>query len=274
MPLSGFPLPTPPQSRRSICCPPRSCNPHPPHSTGPNDQGCTVLSNAAGGDAVVGTSSNGLYVPIQSTGWYYTEVRLGGTVGIQTTYPRSSGGGSIFMSTTSSAGKAEVRYGVFPTIIVGPFSGLTQMKYDWYRDATSTTGAHLHPAMKVHIDVDGNLATTADRGTLIFELAYNPSVSPVPTNTWVTQAITSTSNLWSSGTFGIDSNTGPRDINNSGYAYDDTLAQWQAYFPNAAIVGFTVGIGSGFSGTFFGAADNIGWTIGGVTSSTAFEVSP
>ena len=274
MPLSGFALPTPPQSRRSICCPPRSCNPHPPHSTGPNDQGCTVLSNAAGGDAVVGTSSNGLYVPIQSTGWYYTEVRLGGTVGIQTTYPRSSGGGSIFMSTTSSAGKAEVRYGVFPTIIVGPFSGLTQMKYDWYRDATTTTGVHLHPAMKVHIDVDGNLATTADRGTLIFELAYNPSVSPVPTNTWVTQAITSTSNLWSSGTFGIDSNTGPRDINNSGYAYDDTLAQWQAYFPNAAIVGFTVGIGSGFSGTFFGAADNIGWTIGGVTSSTAFEVSP
>ncbi len=44
-----------------------------------------------------------------------------------------------------------------------------------------------------------------------------------------------------------------------------------AYFPNAVIIGFSAGIGSGWNGAFDGAVDNIAWTIGGVATTTNFE---
>ena len=62
------------------------------------------------------------------------------------------------------------------------------------------------------------------------------------------------------------------DIDGTSYGYDSTLAEWQAYFPNAVILGFSSGIGSGWSGTFTGAVDKISWTIGDTTTATNFEV--
>lgn len=41
---------------------------------------------------------------------------------------------------------------------------------------------------------------------------------------------------------------------------------------NAAILGFSAGVGSGW-GPFIGAVDNIGWTINGQSQTSNFEVS-
>ncbi len=95
----------------------------------------------------------------------------------------------------------------------------------------------------------------------MFEGVYNGS-SVAPTNTWVSDTIGPSTNLWNFGLGLIFA----ADIDNTGYAYDTTLAQWQAYLPNAVILGFSAGVGSGWNGTFAGAVDAISWTINGQTS--------
>jgi hypothetical protein len=91
-----------------------------------------------------------------------------------------------------------------------------------------------------------------------------------PTDAWVTDTIGLSTNLWNFGLgLGFAAN-----INSTAYAYDATLAEWQAYFPNAVILGFSAGVGSGWSNTFAGAVDAISWTINGHTSTYNFEVAP
>jgi hypothetical protein len=77
-----------------------------------------------------------------------------------------------------------------------------------------------------------------------------------------------TTNVWNFG-LGLDF---AANINDTPYAYDATLAEWRAYLPNAVILGFSSGVGSGWSDSFSGAVDNIAWTIGNITTSSNFEV--
>jgi hypothetical protein len=56
--------------------------------------------------------------------------------------------------------------------VLGSFSQLGSMSYDWYRADSSTTDAHLHPVLRVLLDADGDLTTTGDRGGLVFERVY------------------------------------------------------------------------------------------------------
>jgi hypothetical protein len=123
--------------------------------------------------------------------------------------------------------------------------------------------------MRVLLDADGNLTTLGDRGGLVFERVYNePSGWSAPTNTWVAETITSSTYLWNFGLgIGFAAN-----INATPYAYDATLAEWQARFPNAVILGFSLGVGSGWANEFYGAVDNIFWTIGDQTWRFNFEV--
>jgi hypothetical protein len=222
-----------------------------------------------------GTANQGQAVG--ATGWYYNNVRNSGTVGISTDYPRN-GNGSAHFASPSGAAKADIEYlaGGFnlggnyvATGSLGAFSALSTFGYEWYRDGTSTTTAHLHPVMRVLLDADGDLNTIGDRGGLVFERVYNELPGwTAPTNTWVAETITSSTYLWNFGLgIGFAAN-----INNTSYAYDATLAEWQAYFPNAVILGFSLGVGSGWANTFDGAVDNVTWTIGTVTESFNFEV--
>jgi hypothetical protein len=98
------------------------------------------------------------------------------------------------------------------------------------------------------------------------ERAYNGG-DAVPTDAWVSDSVGSDAHLWNFG-LGLPSES---NINDTPYAFDATLAEWQAYFSDAAILGFSAGVGSGW-GPFDGAVDNIGWTIDGQTVSYNFEV--
>lgn len=233
-------------------------------------------NGAAPGDsyANAGASNNGL--AIGSTGWYYNNVRNSGSAGIRTDNARS-GNGSVAFGSPSGSAKADIEYlaggtlfggNYFATGTLGNLSDLTSFQFDWYRDGTSMVTGVFHPALRVLLDADGNLATTGDRGGLVFERAYN--ALPTLTDQWVSDTVGASTNVWN---FGLGVGFG-FDLDASGSAYDDTLTEWKAYLPNAKILGFSSGVGSGWNGTFTGAVDNIGWTLGNNSTVTNFEVVP
>jgi hypothetical protein len=100
-------------------------------------------------------------------------------------------------------------------------------------------------------------------------VSINLVLYTAPTDTWVTQTVTDSSWLWN---FGLGGTL--MDIDGDGYPHNSNLAAWKAYFPNAVIIGFNMGLGSGWTGKFVGAVDNISWTINGITTTTNFEVVP
>ncbi|MDB5918446.1 MAG: hypothetical protein JWR40_2680 [Massilia sp.] len=204
-------------------------------------------------------------------GWYFNNVRNSGVVAVDTSHARS-GNGSVSFSGPANA-KADIEF--LPNAVpiagnyssggsLGALSALSSMSYDWYRDSASAATAGLHPSLRVLIDTDGNLLTPGDRGGLVFERVYNgPAAAD---DAWISELISDSTFMWNFGTLlGFGAN-----INASPYAYDATLAEWKAFFPNASIIGFSSGIGGGW-GDFSGAVDNISWTIDGVTTSANFE---
>ncbi|MCI1190539.1 PEP-CTERM sorting domain-containing protein [Calidifontimicrobium sp. SYSU G02091] len=238
-----------------------------------------VNANApAPGDAFTNAGPVNQGQAIGTSGWYYNNVRNGGTVGINTALPRSGNGSARFAS-LDGADKADIEFlpnglnlgGNFVSAgVLGSFSQLGSMSYEWYRSDSSTTDAHLHPVLRVLLDADGDLTTTGDRGGLVFERVYiEASGWTASTNTWVSETITDSTYLWNFGLgLGFAAN-----INSTDYAYDATLAQWKAYLPNAVIIGFSSGVGSGWNDTFTGAVDNIAWNIAGQGVTYNFEVA-
>lgn len=234
-----------------------------------------VLSNGpAPGDSFTNATGANQGQAVGASGWVYNNVRNGGSVGISTALPRSGTGSAAFASPSGSA-KADIEYLAAPVAIggnyvasnsLGRFADLVSFGYDWYRDGASTVNGTLHPALRVLLDADGNLATINDRGGLVFERVYNGL--PTPTDTWTTDTVGAGTNLWNFGLgLGFAAN-----INATDYAYDATLAEWQAYLPDAVVLGFSAGVGSGWNGSFTGAVDNITWTIGTASASANFEV--
>lgn len=242
-------------------------------------QATVVFANsAAPGDTFTNAGSSNAGSAVGASGWYYNNVRNSGAAGVNSTYAQSGNGSAQLTGAVGPGGassKADVEYlanGVnvggnyFAAGSLGAFSAFTTMQYDWYRDSSSTNSAVQHPSLRILLDLDGNLATTGDRGGLVFEAAYNGGV--VPTNTWVSSVIGTSTKLWNFG-LGLGFEF---DINGDGSPYD-TLAAWQSSsrLANAAILGFSAGVGSGW-GPFSGAVDNIGWTIAGVSQMSNFEV--
>lgn len=236
-------------------------------------------NNAATGDSYTNAGGSNQGQAVGASGWFYNNVRNGGTVGINVAYPQSGNGSVAFAGTNGPGGasyKADIEYlagavnvggNYFAGGTLGLFSDFSGMSYDWFRDSSSTNSAVQMPALRILLDLDGNLATTGDRGGLVYEHAYN-AAGAAPTDTWVSASVGSDTKLWNFGLglgleFDIDGDSSPYD----------TLAEWQASarLANAVILGFSAGVGSGW-GPFNGAVDNIAWTIDGQTTSTNFEV--
>jgi hypothetical protein len=234
-----------------------------------------LANNPAPGDSFTNAGPSNQGQAVGSSGWYYNNTRNSGAVGISTAQPRS-GNGSVSFSSPSGSGKADIEFlagGVgfggnfFAGGSLGALSTLTGASYEWYRVSTSNNPAAQVPSLRILVDRDGNLATTTDRGGLIFEPIYNGTAVPA-TDVWVSETITTSTFLWNFG-LGLGSEF---NINLTPSAFDATLAEWQDFMPSAVILGFSSGVGSGWNGVFNGAVDNISWTINGVTTATNFEV--
>lgn len=106
----------------------------------------------------------------------------------------------------------------------------------------------------------------------MFEIAYQPSPpSSAATDMWVTQTLDVNSRFWSSTNAGGP----PYQPFSSWIAGGCTVATTplSCYSSSAVIIGFNVGVGSGWNGVFTGAADDFSWTVGGVTTSTSFRTT-
>ena len=232
-----------------------------------------VTANNPGGDAFTNPTGVNQGQPVGASGWYYNNVRNGATVGIDGSHPRSGTGSVAF--TSPANGKADIEYlpgavsvggNYAATQSLGLFSEMVSMSYDWYRDQSSAATAHLHPSLRVLLDRDGDLSTVTDRGGLVFERIYNGM--PTPVDQWASDIVNGNTFVWNFG-LGLGNEY---DLDGDGYAFDSTLADWQAFMGRAVIIGFSSGVGSGWA-PFSGAVDNIAWNIGGVTTSTNFELA-
>ncbi|MBN9500681.1 MAG: hypothetical protein BGO01_07190 [Armatimonadetes bacterium 55-13] len=250
----------------------------------------TVYSNNPTGDNFTNPGGSGITQAVGASGWYYTNVRTDGVAGINTDYARS-GNGSAHLSTSGAGNsKADVEYYQFNTpgaptsgfAAMGTLGSLSGLSYDWYRNSSSGAAAHLHPALRVYFDADGNFATTTDQGYLVFERAYNPNTAAVPTDAWISDDVFN----WNGA--GLSANVWMVNFGNSNGSveevYNRTIQDWiNSANPNGnypslsaqtAIFGVSSGVGSGW-GSFDGAVDNISISFtGGMSHTWNFETQP
>jgi len=221
-------------------------------------------NNLPPGDSVTSATNFSFAVPIiNSGGWFYNNMRNYGYVGIRTDLPRSGNGSVWFKGEQVNSSKADIEYLPTPTRPLGTLNNLSLLSYEWYRKSGTTysAAAHLHPVIRLIV------GDTQPRGYLIFERAYNPGVSPVPTDTWVPDTVGDATVLWAS--------TGLRNyLSISEPGSYKTLADWKSLIGLYNVYGLSAGIGSGW-GTFEGAVDNISYRFGsGPIVTTNFEVVP
>jgi hypothetical protein len=192
--------------------------------------------------------------------WFQANVRPGGTVGITTDYA-FDGNGSAYFASNGAGAKGDLEY-LFASPVA--LSSLTSISYDYYRDSASTTMATLAPVIRLDILKDGAYA-----GSLVFENYYQHGGNAV-VDSWTNVSTTLTSGIiWAT-----NSALGPKNAAADGG--EKTLAQWIADNSGSTLTvsGMSIGIGSGWTGTFEGAVDNVNVAFaGGPNVTSNFEVA-
>ncbi|MDW8214186.1 MAG: hypothetical protein RMJ55_11570 [Roseiflexaceae bacterium] len=109
--------------------------------------------------------------PSTPDGWAPANVRANATVAITTAQPRSGAGSLEFTTNTVTPGQDKADYeklwnpADFPTRTL---SGLTALSYEYYRDSSSTTFAHLAPVLRLYVaDVTPGSSTFGKYALLI-----------------------------------------------------------------------------------------------------------
>ncbi len=246
----------------------------------------TVYSqNTAPGDLFTNSGATNQGQSFGHPNWVYNNTRGGGSVGIRTNYPRN-GNGSVYFNSPSGTGKADIEYfadpvnagGNFvpnpfnPASILGNLAQLTALRYEWYRDGSSTVIGHLHPVLRLGI-LRVNPDNSVNTGYLTFERVYNGFSGAAPTNTWVSDDIIAGNyKLWATASLGFgDPNV---NINNVLKTISEWVAAASAVNAQLFVISVNAGIGSGWNGQFTGAVDTITFGFGGASSTYNFEVVP
>jgi hypothetical protein len=244
------------------------------------------LTATYGGDPDNNPSTSGLYVqnvhcaptgtttvlttPCDTQEWFPTNIQGAGTVAITGTYPHATG--SLEFNSTGGSDKADyARFNVNADLL----STLSAIAVDLYRNSTSTTAAHFAPAVRIQVY---NGQATDHTSYLIWEPVYN-GVPTFPTNSWGTYDLFK-GNFWQRA-FKTTPPNKTIDI------YNRTLADWlqpgtvtdgdgdvsNVVGPNARVIRYEIGVGSGWSDTFAGAADNFRIGFSGADSVFDFETT-
>ena len=195
--------------------------------------------------------------------WQQQNVGGSGSVGITNSYARSGNGSAAFTGVDGTS-KADLEI-YFSTPIA--LSSVTALSYDVFRAASSTAAPHLTNSLRLLI---GDAANTY-RAYLIFEPVYNgfPTSAPIAEDSWYTFSIDTSTTFWSNN----NNLAKPAGVADCGIGCFSSLAAWSAANPGYTVLGLSTGTGSGFSGSYAGAVDNIAFTAGGNTRSWNFEVA-
>jgi hypothetical protein len=212
------------------------------------------------------TASSTLGGELGADQWIQNNVRGNGVVGITTDYAHS-GNGSIYFSTDgSSPSKADMEYYFSQPLLLSDFSGGS---YDWLRDpAGANPSTAIAPSYRLIVSTAGGAF-----GNLVYEPYNQPGGQPVTQGSWQTTTIdTLTSLFWATGNnFTIPS---PGGVGPSCQSCLHDLSDWSSSNAGAKVLGFSTGVGSGWSGgPFVGAVDNIGFSFGENTQIYNFEVA-
>jgi len=211
-----------------------------------------IVTNPAGVFSNNGPS-NAMGPGFAADTWFANNVRAGGSVGITGTYAHA-GNGSLAFAGPANA-KADFEY-YFSTANQFRLSDLSALSYDWLRAASSTASGHYHPALRLSV-TDGTRS-----GYLVYEGVYNgQTVAPV--GSWTSVDVIGTAGqqkIWATGSL-------PDSFSN----YNRTAADWAALLPGLTVTGLSIGIGSGWDGSFAGAVDLVSYTVAGTTTTFNFE---
>lgn len=208
------------------------------------------------GDAVTG--SNDSFVPVGASDWYYSNLRVGATIGINTANPRS-GNGSVLFQTSGGTAKADITYA--PGGAIGLLSELSNLSYDWYRDSSSTNPGAQAPSLRLFV------SNGVNTGYLVWEPTYNGMPGNVTTDAWVS------SDAYDGGS-GLFWGTGSLPGGAPPIAGLKSMSQWKSDLDGYIVYAVNSGVGSGWNGDFLGAVDNITYGFNGESVTTNFEVVP
>ncbi|MEQ8676683.1 MAG: hypothetical protein RLP44_19475 [Aggregatilineales bacterium] len=223
-----------------------------------------------------------IVTPSAPMGWSPQNVRNDGTVAITNTQARD-GDGSLEFTQLTQDDKADFEVYWDPNSFPDrTLANISAFSFEWYRASGGTAPGHFVPAIRL---VYRN-TVTGEAGLLIWEDVYNGGTSGVlvPVDQWVSEDIFD-DNFWMRA-YGAPSVT----IDD----YNVSLAEWLAnadeegpsidddsdsdvphdLSANIAIVGISVGIGSGWNGTFDGFVDNVILSFGADTVDANFEPDP
>lgn len=195
-----------------------------------------------------------------SNQWYQANVGGNASVGITTDYARN-GDGSVSFSTSGPDSKADLQYYFTAPVAL---SSLTSVSYDFFRSSTSAADPNLSPVFRFDI-----YKGTSFAGSLVLENVYQ-NQTPSPVDNWTTLS----ANLGSGIFWATNAALGPTFASANGG--QKTLSQWMADNAGSTlnVVGMSIGVGSGWSGAFNGAVDNVKVDFaGGPSVSSNFEVN-
>lgn len=224
----------------------------------------TVTVTGDGSRVTVPAGGATVNQPLANDTWALRNVRETTAAGITTAYARSGNGSAHFTGGSANA-KADFELTLSQPFALSQLSGLS---YDWFRAGTSTNDAKQVPAIRLLVaNFTNGVPTTG--GFLVYEPYYTNGLGTQPVDGWVTETIGATSNLWFRKSFPAPGAT-EEVFGRSLEAYQTGTYTPTAGFPqidgNTLVYGLSFGVGSGWTGAYDMAVDNVRLTTTGATA--------
>jgi hypothetical protein len=168
---------------------------------------------------------------------------------------------ALHLQTDSANGRLRVN-DQFDTNNIFKLGDLDDLNFDYYLVSSDRTD--VLPVIRLAIDADGNLATTGDRGELVFEWAYQ-GLGPTTSGHWLNADLAGDDwKAWQR-SFGLNRDFAPNIVALSDWADANgfTPTGGLHFDQNSLILGWSIALGSG-NGTTDAYVDNL--QVGGVTT--------
>jgi hypothetical protein len=183
-----------------------------------------------------------------------TEVRAGSI-----TIDTIAGEAALHLQTDSANGRLRVN-DQFDANNIFKLGDLHDLSFDYYLASSDRTD--VLPVIRIAIDADGNLATTGDRGELVFEWAYQ-GLGPTTTGSWQHADLAGSDWAAWQRSNGLNHDAYPdiRPLSDWSDADGYTAGGGLHFDQNSLILGWSIALGSG-NGTTNAYVDHL--QVGGV----------
>lgn len=206
-------------------------------------------------DNPTATSITSATTALADGGLLNTEVRQGAI-----TIDSVDGQGALHLVTDVDNGRLRLNVGLDEDQQV-TLGDLDTLRFDYH--VADSTRTDVIPVLRLVVDADGDLATTDDRGELVFEWAYQ-GAGAVPTDSWQTADLAGDDWTAWQRSLGVNHDQVANMTNLSDWADADgyTPAAGLHFDADSVVLGWSLALGSG-NGATDAYVNNL--TVGGVT---------